>query len=1045
MFDLAALAGAFLPERYLRDAEDDAALGELSSQCSEEIRDGKVFWRIATSARARALADLAGRPDDLKRRWREHPPLRDDDFGKMLKTIATGAKLAAIHRMSDARLAAAIDAAASAKDLVPDRTEPIKVLERALNSETMKRTAARRKAAILPHRLFGRTAERDTINAFLATGNVGLPAKMLGPTTPRVPAMLLTGSPGMGKSAFLADFLARRTAAEGWIIQFDFDQTTLTQGGRIAWSEELTRQFALQAEVIAPKLSQKRGELAAARVRAPSPSAYGSHPAILLQTLADALTAFPRRPLLLVFDTIEEVTALDATDSFETTPLQTAFADLLAWVGELAAISVTGAAPCFDGVRVLAAGRAAPPVASPVLARWFTAEMELPDLDAPAATGLLQRLFGKVRFGLHRSQRIIDAVGGHPLHLILVQKHLAGASLADIDAFIDELAENSLRGAKADFITQALYSRFLQRFQVHNLDPRLQLAQIQRLAHPGLLLRTVDAELLQHVIAPACDVVLPDQQAAQSALAALRDQAWLVTRDSTDRNVIRHKPDVRRVMLPMMLNKESKDFAQAQTVLRAGVAWFKGPGQSRTGALAEAGYLQALLGETAPFVADAGLASSVLALAGEDLRVMSLPVRATLRVQTNRNAALSELELAALPEELRFQSSMTQVRTKLTKQAFRSVAPDFPASGIELVSVHSQGDLALATAEPPQAAPPRPAAKAPDAAWPWAADLSWIASRENAYDMFTDQSIGSAVEISFRQGEFDEAARIGWTAMQRIGSWPSLDGRMTLRGDLTSHWLWLTALASQVAPPEPDIVDDVARRIFGHGQQWPWGGHLDETCAFSTMDAIISIIPGSHEVLQSAVRYLSLELRDRVDIVDFDTLRIVGFARDFAPALRNGQIAVDLQLPIPSHHPLIQVLIGEGEPRERRILNVSQHSAVLPVILRGQTPEVHVTLLPALAAVPRNLLASAIEHSRARTSIWPDHLTGAAFLAEQHGTANPLTRLDSLVQHVDACGLLTDFVTDLSQEAGSNVLNGIAVILRNLDGKSWKAPVTTAH
>jgi hypothetical protein len=252
-----------------------------------------------------------------------------------------------------------------------------------------------------------------------------------------------------------------------------------------------------------------------------------------------------------------------------------------------------------------------------------------------------------------------------------------------------------------------------------------------------------------------------------------------------------------------------------------------------------------------------------------------------------------------------------------------------------------------------------------------------------------------------------------------------------------------TRIASGTA--RAGIVDDVARRIFGHGQQWPWGGHLDETCAFSTMDAIISIIPGSHEVLQSAVRYLSLELRDRVDIVDFDTLRIVGFARDFAPALRNGQIAVDLQLPIPSNHPLIQALIGEGEPRERRILNVSQHSAVLPVILRGQTPEVHVTLLPALAAVPRNLLASAIEHSRARTSIWPDHLTGAAFLAEQHGTANPLTRLDSLVQHVDACGLLTDFVTDLSQEAGSNVLNGIAVILRNLDGKSWKAPVTTAH
>ncbi len=471
----------------------------------------------------------------------------------------------------------------------------------------------------------------------------------------------------------------------------------------------------------------------------------------------------------MIADTIEEITAQDPIEQFEMAPQDTLFHQLVHWAEQLGAI---GAAPGdsdpFSDFRLLAAGRTAPPVPATVLGGWFDAQLELPELDDDAAADMLQALDGKLARDI--CDRIVRAIGGHPLHLILVQKHISELSPTERAELLDELDTKGLRGANSDFVIRTLYSRFLDRFRARNLPNTLTINDLKRLAHPGLLLRQVTARLLQEVVAPAAKVDLPDLDTAKQALKALREQVWMVTAGDEHESV-RHRPDVRRVMLPLMLDTDSPIVAE---VLDRAIAWHEKESGPRW--KEEAGYLRALRGDVDVFVDNPSLAASVLSMTGEDLILMPTQARAILKYHSSQRIPLSAEEMLALPGDLQIDAAFRQ----------------------ESEALKTYGGQTFVKPEMPQAM-----ADAPRRARP-GNDLDWIPTVTDAYDLLNNQRLDNAVEVAFVEADFEEASRVGWTAISRIKNWPDLLHPLGLSAAFHESWLWRTALASVVAPPDPD-------------------------------------------------------------------------------------------------------------------------------------------------------------------------------------------------------------------------------------------------
>ena len=245
---------------------------------------------------------------------------------------------------------------------------------------------------------------------------------------PRWSVLVLAGLGGAGKSALLTRFLADvERANTATLAVFDFDRPGLSPHDRPWLNAELVRQVGRQHPEAEERLRDRRRQTREtyAKVAQQAPPAFGpDREAVgfdrstddLLHALIPVLLATPFRPLLLVFDTLEQVA--DAAGRGALREWAAAVADVLHPVP----------------VKLILSGRLFDADRSAFLDWGATEVLELDELPRPAATALLRR------FGL--SQKVATAavrstgLPRRPLELRLLATLVAqtGTTAADLSA-----------------------------------------------------------------------------------------------------------------------------------------------------------------------------------------------------------------------------------------------------------------------------------------------------------------------------------------------------------------------------------------------------------------------------------------------------------------------------------------------------------------------------------------------------------------------------------------------------------------------------------
>lgn len=348
----------------------------------------------------------------------------------------------------------------------------------------------------------------------------------------RQPAISIAGIGGAGKSSLVARFILEHARAdllaEPERIPFgylDFARASLDVGDPVGLSLELLRQLDLQF----PALQLSRESSALIRSWR-SPGVDGSRQETSQQAgqarivLADMLGMVGERlgprPYVVVLDTFEEVQYRGEERAF---PFWGVLSDLQ---------------DRWPFLRVVVAGRA--PVDSLRLGDRPPLQIELGDLDDKAADAFL-----RAQGIAHRRVRreLISTFGRLPLTLKLISS-LADRTEGGAAALTGPRHGFSLVSASDEVVQAELYGRFLD----HIADER-----VRRLAHPGLTLRRINPDLILNVLNEPCGLLIDTIEEATALFEELRRESSLVSVDSDDGDLV-HRPDLRRVMLKMVLN-----------------------------------------------------------------------------------------------------------------------------------------------------------------------------------------------------------------------------------------------------------------------------------------------------------------------------------------------------------------------------------------------------------------------------------------------------------------------------------------------------------
>ena len=193
-------------------------------------------------------------------------------------------------------------------------------------------------------------------------------------------------------------------------------------------------------------------------------------------------------------------------------------------------------------------------------------------------------------------RKIVERVGGGPLSLYLAAEVVRRAGPEALEGIRNR--GFLLQRIEAAEIQGQLYDRILK----HIRDPEL-----RKLAHPGLVLRRITAELIREVLAEPCGL---DPARAEALFDGLRREVSLVE-EAPDKS-LRHRTDVRRIMLRVMLR--SKQYQETiRGIHERAVAWYaRQPGPVARG---EELYHRMMLGQGR---------KDLEALAGEELEPQSL-------------------------------------------------------------------------------------------------------------------------------------------------------------------------------------------------------------------------------------------------------------------------------------------------------------------------------------------------------------------------------------------------------------------------------------
>lgn len=540
----AALSGPFEPKQALASLgsidDRDRLLMEatrLAEACDTNPAGAEERWLMRTSVR-HGLLDSLGRPTlvaaataqlsqahdpqtlDLLAVLLDRPPLVRDEIHATIQAADDQAKLE--------RIVVALDQAgevAPAKDLL----QPA----RAALAELHRRAGRQR---VAERGFFGRRTEREQIADWLSRPF----------NKPPVACLFITGGPGMGKSALLAE--AVRLYYEQHrplVLRLDFDQAGLDVLDQLGLTAEAARQLAEQLGEAGRGLLDAR-LMASGFSRDPDAIQQKSRgrqlPGRLTAEIGKAVAA-SGRTVLVVLDTLEVLRG-----GGETHP-----DTLFRW---LDALLLNGAKPMV----VLAAGRGDAlenlPRIAPATGQSTgrgpdrVKQLALLGLEQTAAVELLERL----QVPSNVQNELIGLAMGNPLKLRL------GAEITRRSG-----ADRLIGGRKRP--DKEISAAFLYRLLLSRIDD----PALKRLAHPGLIVRRINADLIREVLAPKLGLGSITRERADDLLKQLATHHWLVEPDAGAPGFLKHRGDMRALLLPMLYQSAPGRSAQIDA---AAIPWF---------------------------------------------------------------------------------------------------------------------------------------------------------------------------------------------------------------------------------------------------------------------------------------------------------------------------------------------------------------------------------------------------------------------------------------------------------------------------------------
>ena len=615
----ASLVGAFDPRTLLPPNLDRplarAVLKQLAEKCTELEAQGRLLWRLNPDSRRETLASLGA-----ERRLAEVASVAlvhaTDVFGQQLAGAVLGQTVQAdtlsVEALDELHTALQFVAPVAASSHSPDDIEAL--LTRRQSEASLD--------VVLPKKLIGRTSELKKLRMFVKSPI----------TQAEDPAAIfrVTGIGGSGKSALLAA-LARELRGSDWsgvpVIWLDFDRASLATADTNSLFQELTRQLALYRPGFRQQLSEFRRETR----RGTPVESYGYEANASANTVTWSLWrqmmggVLPiTEPIVLILDTFEEVLVHGKEEADR----------VIRW---LSALAQEGG---LAQLRTIISGRALEDGSgSRVLQESSTGHIVLGDLPRGAAGRLLSSYLRRADLDPagFPVRALIDRLGGNPLLLKILARYLLEAGITGATDLLQGAGQTRFN---SEFAQTFLYTRILKRIRTDDPD-------IERLAHPGLVLRRVTASIIERVLAQPCGLGHVNSARAQDLFEKLGRQVWLVERTS-DRGVVRHRRDLRRTMLRAIT---AADQASAQRIHRRAAAYYRlklDPFLSEREQYFESLYhrmFQTAQAKPLP----RNLVRPFLRHLGEDLADLPVSCRARLKVDAGR--VLTDEERASLDAE----------------------------------------------------------------------------------------------------------------------------------------------------------------------------------------------------------------------------------------------------------------------------------------------------------------------------------------------------------------------------------------------------------
>ncbi|MGW4929068.1 DNA/RNA non-specific endonuclease [Agromyces sp. NPDC004153] len=527
----AALSGPFDPVEALRSIDGIAAVdppqlaaiaAELSQACEPPTAASSGRWLMRGAERRRTLDALADSGQLEQAVTRRSTTPVDGPTKDLLDAIA-GAGIfdaASVSTAIDARedretLERLMVGLGRAGAIAPEH-ERLPEVRAALTRLDLLASAR----ALRRRGFFGREAELARISRWLDAAERG----------DRVRAMYIEGLPGVGKSTLLEEVAARLLDHPEWVVvRFDFDRAGLDVQDAAGLTLEFARQVSAQVPGAEAGIQQARQHAAAAEPNTRSLKGDRAElvPEDLGFALANALTRPPRR-VFLVLDTLEVLRGRG-----ETHPGR-----LFAWLDQLVAFSQVPFA-------VVGAGRGR---ALETVPDRIGDELPLTGLDDVSA----ERLLASLGVDPSAYDVIRTVAKGNPLALRLAAK------IAN---------EHGARAVENVALRGDMTLAYLYRFVLSRIDD----PDLRKLANPGLVVRRINADVIREVIAPQVGLAKLSATRAEALFQGLAGQHWLVEPDPLATGFVRHRSDMRAVLLPLLYDSAP---ARSARIDRSAARWF---------------------------------------------------------------------------------------------------------------------------------------------------------------------------------------------------------------------------------------------------------------------------------------------------------------------------------------------------------------------------------------------------------------------------------------------------------------------------------------